>query len=39
MSNSKRKISDVEQFSKTCDIYCYKRYWCINYAALNKGLQ
>ena len=28
-----------EPFSKKCDIYCNKRYGCINYAAPHKGLQ
>ena len=32
-------FNTVEPFSKKCDIYCNKRYWCINYAEPYKGLQ
>ena len=31
--------NEIEPFSKKCDIYCNKHYWCMNYAAPFKGLQ
>ena len=34
-----KKILIYQPFSKKCDIYCNKRYGCINYAEQHKDLQ